>query len=74
MTIVLLVAYVFVSTAHAESMRDAQQSLAQSQEETSKIKSQLEEVQTDKVELSKQVTDKDARIQQLEEENSELKE
>ena len=60
--IVLLVAYVFTSKAYAESTNN----LVRSQQETSKIKSQKEK-------LLKESQQKDARIQQLEQENAELK-
>lgn len=60
---VLLVAYVFVNRVYAQSMAQ----VSQSQQETSKIKAQLETTQV----TVKSQTDK---IQQLEKENSELKE
>lgn len=60
---VLLVAYVFVDRVQAQSMAI----ISQSQQETSKIKTQLSE----KEETLKAQTEK---IQQLEKENSELKE
>ena len=74
--IVLLVTDVFVSTAHAESIRKQesyQVQLAKSHQETSKIKSQLEEVNSEKQKVIDESAQKDARIQQLEQENSELK-
>jgi len=61
---------VFVSKAHADAMTQ----LSQSQVETSKIESNLQVVKTQKEQLATEVQQKDARIQQLEEENSELKE
>jgi len=59
-----------VSKAHADAMTQ----LSQSQVETSKIESNLQVVKTQKEQLATEVQQKDARIQQLEEENSELKE
>ena len=70
---VLLVAYVFVQTAHANSIQKAEQTLQESQQETSKIKSNLNEVKTQKEQLATEVSQKDARIQQLEQENADLK-
>lgn len=55
-------------------MNAANMQIIQSQQETSKIKSQLKEVNSEKTELKKKVESKDARIQQLEKENSDLKE
>jgi len=64
---------VFVQTAHANSIRTAEQTLYESQQETSKIKSNLNEVKTQKEQLVTEVQTKDARIQQLEQENADLK-
>lgn len=75
-SIVLLVAYVFVSTAHAESIKKQesyQAQLVESQKEAREIKSNLQEVKSKKAKLESAVQQKDARIQQLEQENSELK-
>lgn len=66
---VLLVAYVFVDRVQAQSMAI----ISQSQQETSKIKTQLESVKTEKEKLVTESQDKDAKIQQLEQENAELK-
>lgn len=71
---VLLVATLLVKTAHANSIDQANQAVVESQAETSKIKSNLTEVKTQKEQLATAVQQKDARIQQLEQENSELKE
>ena len=67
--LVLLVAYVFTSKVYAESTDN----LIRSQQETSKIKTQLNEVNSEKAEIEKSLTEKDAKIQQLEQENAELK-
>lgn len=67
--IVLLVAYVFTSKAYAESTNN----LVRSQQETSKIKTQLESVKSEKEKLVTESQSKDAKIQQLEQENAELK-
>lgn len=67
---VLLIAAGFTQKVHAEAMAQ----VSQSQSEISKTKSHLEEVKSEKVKLSEDVKSKDARIQQLEKENSELKE
>lgn len=69
MVIVLLVAYVFTSKVYAESTDN----LIRSQQETSKIKTQLESVQSEKDKLETESKSKDAKIQQLEQENAELK-
>jgi hypothetical protein len=69
----LLVAYVFVQTANAASINQANLATVKSQQETSKIKSNLTEVKTQKEQLVTAVQEKDTRIQQLEQENSELK-
>lgn len=63
-----------MKTAHANSIDQANQAVVESQAETSKIKSNLTEVKTQKEQLATAVQQKDARIQQLEQENSELKE
>ncbi len=70
---VLLVAYVFVQRVHAQSL-DQAQTLSQSQQETSKIKTQLEDVKSEKTKLTSEVQVRDEKIKQLETENSELKE
>ena len=75
--LVLLVVGVFVETAHAESIRKQesyQQQLVESRTKTSKIESQLKEVTSEKTQLATTVSEKDARIQQLEQENAQLKE
>lgn len=72
--IVLLAAYVFVSKAHAESINEAVSAKVKSQQEASKIKSQLEEVSSEKQKLQNEVKLRDEKIQQLEKENSDLKE
>lgn len=74
---VLLVAFVFVKTVHADSIKKEESyqiQLSKSQQETSKIQSNLEEVKTLKEQLKEEVQLKDEKIQQLEQENSELKE
>lgn len=74
---VLLVAYVFVSTAHAESVKKQetyQAQLARTQQETSKMKNQLHESETKAETLSKEIQVRDDKIKQLEQENTELKE
>ncbi len=73
---VLLVAYVFVSTAHAESIRKQESyqiQLTKSQQETSKTKAQLKESETEAESLKKEVQVRDEKLQQLEQENAELK-
>lgn len=70
---VLLVAYVFVQKVYAQPLADVSHSLNQSQQETSKIKSNLESVKTEKTTLVKEVETKDAKILQLEQENASLK-
>jgi len=60
---VLLVAYVFVNRVQAQSMAI----ISQSQQETSKIKAQLTETES-------QIKVREETIQQLQKENSELKE
>ena len=66
---VLLIAAGFTQKVYAEAMAQ----VSQSQSEISKTKSHLEEVKSEKVKLSEDVKSKDARIQQLEQENAELK-
>lgn len=70
---VLLVAYVFVQTAHANSIKTAEQMLFESQQETSKTKTQLKEVQSEKTKLDTDIQVKAEKIHQLEQENAELK-
>jgi preprotein translocase subunit SecF len=73
---VLLVVGVFVQKAHAEAIRQQktyQVQLQESQAKTSKIESNLKTVQTEKQQLAVAVSEKDARIQQLEQENADLK-
>lgn len=72
--LVLLAAYVFVHKAYAQPLEQVSHSLAQSQKEASKIESQFREVNSQKEQLSTVVVEKDAKIQQLEQENAELKE
>lgn len=71
---VLLVAFVFVKVAHANSINEVHQSLAKSQQEASEKNTQLEEVSSEKQKLQNEVKLRDERIQQLEKENSDLKE
>lgn len=71
---VLLVAFVFVKTAYANSINEAQQAVVKSQQEASKTKAQLEEASSEKQKLQNEVKLRDERIQQLEKENSDLKE
>ncbi len=74
--IVLLVVGVFVQKAHAEAIHKQesyQVQLQESQAKASKIESNLHTVETQKAAIEKQSADKDAKIQQLEQENSELK-
>lgn len=73
---VLLVVGVFVQKAYAEAIRQQktyQVQLQESQVKTSKIESNLKTVQTEKQQLAVAVSEKDARIQQLEQENADLK-
>lgn len=73
---VLLVVGVFVQKAYAEAIRQQktyQVQLQESQAKTSKIESNLKTVQTEKQQLAVAVSEKDARIQQLEQENADLK-
>lgn len=70
---VLLVAFVFVKTAHANSINEAQQAIVKSQQETSKTKAQLETITEEKTKLNTEVQVRDEKIQQLEKENAELK-
>ena len=63
----------FVKTAHADSINEAQQAIVKSQQETSKHKAQLEEVSSEKQKLQNEVKLRDEKIQQLEKENAELK-
>src|SRR5690606_28291168 len=72
--IVLLVVGVFVKTAHANSIAQVEQSLSESQSKISEINTQLEDVKSEKLKLSDEVKLKDEKIQQLEKENSDLKE
>lgn len=74
---VLLVAFVFVKTVHADSIKKEESyqiRLSKSQQETSKHKTQLKEVSSEKQKLQNEVKLRDERIQQLEKENSDLKE
>lgn len=74
---VLLVAFVFVKTAHADSIKKEESyqiQLSKSQQETSKTKAQLETVTEEKTKLNTEVLVRDEKIQQLEKENSDLKE
>jgi len=73
---VLLVVGVFVQKAHAEAIQKQesyQVQLQESQTKASKIESNLKAVSTEKTTLQKEVETKDARIQQLEQENADLK-
>ncbi len=70
---VLLVAFVFVKTAHANSINEAQQAVVKSQQEASKTKAQLETITEEKTKLNTEVQVRDEKIQQLEKENAELK-
>lgn len=70
---VLLVAYVFIQKAHAQEITHVNSMVVKSQQETSKIESNLQEVKSQKNTLEKAVEKKDNKIQQLKEENSELK-
>lgn len=63
----------FVQKVHANSLNDVKQSLHQSQQETSKIESNLEDVKSEKQKLLKETQLKEEKILQLEKENSELK-
>ena len=74
MALVLLAAYVFVHKAYAQPLEQVNHSLVQTQQEASKTESQLKEVSSEKEQLATVVQEKDAKIQQLEQENSELKE
>jgi cell shape-determining protein MreC len=65
---------VFVQKAHAQEINQVNSAYVKSQQETSKTKSNLTELKTQKEQLVTEVQTKDARIQQLEQENSELKE
>ena len=70
---VLLVAYVFVQKVHANSLDQVNHSLSQSQQEASKNKAQLETITEEKTKLNTEVQVRDEKIQQLEQENAELK-
>lgn len=70
---VLLAAFVFVKTAHANSINEAQQAVVKSQQEASKTKAQLETITEEKTKLNTEVQVRDEKIQQLEKENAELK-
>ena len=70
---VLLAAFVFVKTAHADSINEAQQAVVKSQQEASKTKAQLEAITEEKTKLNTEVQVRDEKIQQLEKENAELK-
>lgn len=63
----------FVQRAHALEISKVNHSLTESQAKTSKIESQLKEVNSEKQELASANSQKDARIQQLEQENADLK-
>lgn len=74
--IVLLVVGVFVQKVNADAIKKQesyQVQLQESQTKTSKIESNLKTVQTEKQQLATTVSEKDARIQQLEQENADLK-
>jgi septal ring factor EnvC (AmiA/AmiB activator) len=74
--IVLLVVGVFVQKVNADAIKKQesyQVQLVESQTKTSKIESNLTEVKTQKEQLATEVQTKDARIQQLEQENASLK-
>lgn len=67
----------FVKTVHADSIKKEESyqiQLSKSQQETSKHKAQLEEVSSEKQKLQNEVKLRDEKIQQLEKENSDLKE
>ena len=70
---VLLVAYVFVQKVHANEITQVNHSLVKSQQETSKTKTQLEEVKSEQTKLNSEVQVRDEKIIQLEKENAELK-
>lgn len=63
----------FVSKVHANSLNEVSQSLSQSQQETSEIKSKLETTKTEAVKLQEEKKVQEDKIIQLEKENSELK-
>lgn len=67
---VLLIAGVFTQKVHADAMAQ----VSQSQSEISKTRSHLETVKSEKAKLDEDIQQKNARIHQLEKENSELKE
>ena len=54
-------------------MDEVHQSLTQSRQETTEIKTQLEDVKSEKLKLSDEAKLKDEKIQALEKENAELK-
>ena len=66
----ILAAGVFVQKVHADAMAR----VSQSQSEVRETKQNLEAVKSEKTEMAKAVMLKDAKIQELEQENSELKE
>ena len=70
---VLLVVGVFVKTAHANSMAQAQQSIIQLQSKASKIETHLEESVKEAEALKQEVQVRDEKLQKLEQENAELK-
>lgn len=63
----------FVKTAHANSLDQANQALYHTQQEASKTKTQLETITQEKTKLNSEVQVKTEKIQQLEQENAELK-
>lgn len=63
----------FVQKVHANSLDQVNQSLSQSQQEASKTKAQLETITDEKTKLNSEVQVKAEKIQQLEQENAELK-
>lgn len=71
--LVLLIVGVFVKTAYAETVAEKQNAISESQAKISEIESHLEDTTSKKLELQKEVQLRDERIQQLEQENAELK-
>lgn len=59
----------FVDKAYAESMAQ----VSHSQQEASKIKTQFEQVESEKIKLEADIQSKVEKINQLEQENAELK-
>lgn len=71
--VVLLVAYVYTKSVHADEISKVNSAYVSTQKEASKIKSQLKIAESAKERLDEETRIKEEKIQQLEKENSELK-